>query len=444
MARRADRAASGSLDGDLEAAGGRAQLGRRALLDQPAGRHQPDPGAEPLGVVELVAGQQHRPAPGDVVQQQVVDPAAVAGVEPDRRLVQDQQVGRPDQGGRGGQHLAHAPGVGGGRPVGHAAQPEQADHPVDLGVGGVGPAGDQDQVLAAGQPRRQGRGLDQAPDPPRPRPGRRPRVAAEQPHLAGVGLEQPQRHPQGGRLAGPVGPISPYSSPSSTRRSTPASTMVRPKRRYTPLSSTAAVAGLLAVVVAHALNTTAAPDRASRLAWPPAPGYKPDMTSSRPEAVLAALAAGILGPAYDPAVPGRMLEILGRTASRRDRDQLRGCCGRSTRGPGRCCSPAARPRCRALAGRGRGGGPALGRAGCRHSGGWPPRSARWPCWPPTPGPARPATPPATRGRSARPRRPPAAGPAAPRRRRGAGLRRGRGRVGGRRRGGRGRAGPGRP
>jgi long-chain-alcohol oxidase len=44
--------------------------------------------------------------------------------------------------------------------------------------------------------------------------------------------------------------------------------------------------------------------------------------SSRQEAVLAALAAGILGPAYDPAVPGRMLELLGRLASRRDRARL--------------------------------------------------------------------------------------------------------------------------
>ena len=46
--------------------------------------------------------------------------------------------------------------------------------------------------------------------------------------------------------------------------------------------------------------------------------------TSREEAVLAALAAGILGEAYDPAVPGRMLEILGRTANRRDREQLLG------------------------------------------------------------------------------------------------------------------------
>jgi long-chain-alcohol oxidase len=67
----------------------------------------------------------------------------------------------------------------------------------------------------------------------------------------------------------------------------------------------------------------------------PGPGYNPAMTATpatrdagawagaREEAVLAALAAGILGPAFDPAVPGRMLELLGRVPSRRDRDRLR-------------------------------------------------------------------------------------------------------------------------
>jgi long-chain-alcohol oxidase len=44
--------------------------------------------------------------------------------------------------------------------------------------------------------------------------------------------------------------------------------------------------------------------------------------AARPEAVLAALAGGILGPGYDPAVPARMLEILDHTASRRDRARL--------------------------------------------------------------------------------------------------------------------------
>ncbi|HZA83312.1 MAG TPA: GMC family oxidoreductase N-terminal domain-containing protein [Actinomycetes bacterium] len=48
---------------------------------------------------------------------------------------------------------------------------------------------------------------------------------------------------------------------------------------------------------------------------------------ARQEAVLAALAAGVLGPAFDPAVPGRVLELLSRTASRRDRDRLLGVLG---------------------------------------------------------------------------------------------------------------------
>ena len=43
---------------------------------------------------------------------------------------------------------------------------------------------------------------------------------------------------------------------------------------------------------------------------------------SRPAAVLAALAAGVLGPGHDPQVPARMLGILDRTANRRDRDRL--------------------------------------------------------------------------------------------------------------------------
>jgi long-chain-alcohol oxidase len=53
-------------------------------------------------------------------------------------------------------------------------------------------------------------------------------------------------------------------------------------------------------------------------------GTSSGRTTSRPEAVLAALAAGILGPGHDPLVPARMLQLFDRTASRRDRDQLLG------------------------------------------------------------------------------------------------------------------------
>jgi long-chain-alcohol oxidase len=77
-------------------------------------------------------------------------------------------------------------------------------------------------------------------------------------------------------------------------------------------------------------------DALNHLVREPGAGYNPAMTSagiagkrgagatSRQEVVLAALAAGILGPAYDPAVPGRMLELLGRVPGRRDRQRLLG------------------------------------------------------------------------------------------------------------------------
>jgi hypothetical protein len=89
-------------------------------------------------------------------------------------------------------------------------------------------------------------------------------------------------------------------------------------------------------IVADALNQNDCAGRGTR-AWSgdPAARYNHAMTStgsrsagagtrSREEGVLAALAAGVLGAAYDPAVPARMLEILGRTASRRDRERLLG------------------------------------------------------------------------------------------------------------------------
>jgi long-chain-alcohol oxidase len=40
--------------------------------------------------------------------------------------------------------------------------------------------------------------------------------------------------------------------------------------------------------------------------------------------VVAAVAAGLLGPGYHPEVPGRVLALLERTPARRDRDQLLG------------------------------------------------------------------------------------------------------------------------
>jgi hypothetical protein len=49
----------------------------------------------------------------------------------------------------------------------------------------------------------------------------------------------------------------------------------------------------------------------------------PSGSAERAAPVVAALAAGVLGPDHDPAVPGRMLAALEGLPSRKDRDQLR-------------------------------------------------------------------------------------------------------------------------
>src|SRR4029450_8461306 len=90
----------------------------------------------------------------------------------------------------------------------------------------------------------------------------------------------------------------------------------------------------VAELIADALNQNTGAGRDGR-AWSgdPAARYNLAMTGirapaartrAREEAVLAALAAGVVGPAVDPAVPGRMLGILDGTANRGARQRLRG------------------------------------------------------------------------------------------------------------------------
>ena len=67
-------------------------------------------------------------------------------------------------------------------------------------------AGQQVDGLAAGQRRPQRDIAGHISDLAVQRDGVGPRVAAEQPHAAAVGLDQTQQDPDGGRLAGAVGP----------------------------------------------------------------------------------------------------------------------------------------------------------------------------------------------------------------------------------------------
>jgi hypothetical protein len=70
------------------------QLVRRTVRDDPAGRQDQDPVSQLLGLVEVVRGQQDGGllAVGQPVHQ-VVEFAPGLGVEPGRRLVEEQQLG---------------------------------------------------------------------------------------------------------------------------------------------------------------------------------------------------------------------------------------------------------------------------------------------------------------------------------------------------------------
>ena len=150
---------------------------------------------------------------GGQVADQVPHLAGALRVEAVGRLVEHQQVARHQQGVGDGQPLPHAERV---RPVALLRRGQQPD-PVQRGVD-PGPrtcAGrwpGRPRPAGPGWPARRGRG-----GRPAPRPGRRPGAArvpaagrasdcAEQPDLARGGRDQPEQHPDGGGLAGAVGP----------------------------------------------------------------------------------------------------------------------------------------------------------------------------------------------------------------------------------------------
>src|SRR6516165_7007954 len=87
---------------------GPAQPGQRALEDQPPGAHHPDVRADLLDLGEQVRGDEHGGAVGgDLPDQRTHFPGALR-VEPVGRLVQDDQLARPQQARGDGQPLLHA------------------------------------------------------------------------------------------------------------------------------------------------------------------------------------------------------------------------------------------------------------------------------------------------------------------------------------------------
>ena len=176
----------------------RQQLGDRSLADDVAPVDDGHGVAGPLHLVEEVRGQHDGAALGHEGEDHLAHVLHAGGVEPVHRLVEDQQLGVPDQAGGDSEALAHAHRV-----LGH------------LVVGAVEDA-DAFERRPDAVPRcrlaRRGEDLEVLP----------PGQMAVEPGLVDDGPDPRQRHvavPGTGYPSSDIVPASAWVSPSSTRMS---------------------------------------------------------------------------------------------------------------------------------------------------------------------------------------------------------------------------------
>ena len=184
-----------------------AQVGERALVNDAAGVDDRDAIAQFLHLGELVGAEQHGHALVGQAPDERAHVAHAGRVQAGRGLVEDQQARAPQQRGGDPEPLAHAVRVAADLVLGARASSTDLEHLVDPRAGAVAvERGEQFEVLAAGQIGVEPGCLHEAGDPLERAGALSHRVAPEQLDLAGARRDQPERHPQGGRLAGPVGP----------------------------------------------------------------------------------------------------------------------------------------------------------------------------------------------------------------------------------------------
>ena len=196
---------------DDRAAGRRPQLFKIVLFDQPPPVHDAHPGAQLLDLAQLVAGQEHRRAGRVELGEQVADLVDALRVQAVGRLVQDEQPGGAQQRGGQPEPLAHAQRVPLDGAIVDTGQPGPLQSGGDPAAAGAAAAGlpgrvDEGEVGAPGQVAIRGRAFHQRADggqhlghPLRHR-------LAQDGDLAARRVDQPEQHPDDGRLAGAVRP----------------------------------------------------------------------------------------------------------------------------------------------------------------------------------------------------------------------------------------------
>jgi hypothetical protein len=192
-------------EADLGGRGLRAQLGGRARGHAPPPVDDHDAVGEPIGLVELMGGQQHA-APG--VGQGADDGAqllAAGHVDRCRRLVEEGDLWLAGQGQREGQPLALAAGQLSPRRPGTRREPDETDE-----VAGIPPPpveiAEQADRLRHADPGVDAPVLQHDAHPLREGPVVGHRIETEDPHRAAVGAPVALEHLDGGGLARTVGP----------------------------------------------------------------------------------------------------------------------------------------------------------------------------------------------------------------------------------------------
>ena len=116
---------SARLGLDLDPSGP-GEVVRGALRDEPSARDDCDPVADELDLAEEVRVEQHGDAPLLEVLEQATDGPAAGRIERARRLVEQEQVGRPDEGLREPKSLLHPLRHRVDGPFGGVLQPNQS------------------------------------------------------------------------------------------------------------------------------------------------------------------------------------------------------------------------------------------------------------------------------------------------------------------------------
>ena len=152
-----------------------------------------------------MAGDEDRPPPLRLAADQVADPADPGRVETIDRLVEQQNLGVAEQGGRDREPLAHPHRVALDPAVCCTGEPDQLEHLVDAGSRVPAGRGEHAEVVAAAAAGVKARVLEHRADAGA-RPVERLVAATVEPGAAGVGVQEAEQYPQRRALAGAVRP----------------------------------------------------------------------------------------------------------------------------------------------------------------------------------------------------------------------------------------------